>query len=172
MLVLPGEGSDGAVGTLALREVGAYRIVVVDGALDAAGDDHCTRLTAYLLQTGQLLMEVVHHDLRLEADRVLVVLHVAAQLLAGATYVELRVSLDRFDQPVVAVDRRVVRQHVNDEALLDRLLHRVGMERQVLSVAALLNRRAKDLQRLVLRRGGEGEVAGVAAVASSTPSAG
>ena len=97
MLVLPGEGSDGAVGTLALREVGAYRIVVVDGALDAAGDDHCTRLTAYLLQTGQLLMEVVHHDLRLEADRVLVVLHVAAQLLAGATYVELRVSFDRLD---------------------------------------------------------------------------
>ena len=55
-----------------------------------------------------------------------------------------------------------MRKHVDDEALLDRLLHRVGMERQVLSVAAFLNGCAEDLQGLVLWGGRESEVAGVA----------
>ena len=76
--------------------------------------------------------------------------------------VELRVVLDLLDQLVVAVHRRVVLEHVEDEALLDRLLHRVAVEGPVLHLAVGLRLRlAEHLQRLVLRRGGEGEVAGV-----------
>ena len=90
-----------------------------------------------------------------------VVLHVAPQLLSRSLGVELRVPLHRLHQPVVAVDRCVVRQHVDDEPLLDGLLHRVGVEGNVFRSATLRDGRAEYLQRLVLGRRGEGEVAGV-----------
>ena len=108
-------------------------------------------------------MEVVHHDLGLEADRVVVALDIAAQLLLRLLRVELRVVLGLLDQLVVAVHRRVGLEHVEDEALLDRLLHRVAVEGPVLDLALGIGRQrlAKHLQRLVLGRGGEGEVAGV-----------
>ena len=52
-------------------------------------------------------------------------------------------------------------EHVEDEAFLDRLLHRVAVEGPVLDLARLAGRLAEDFQRLVLRRGGEGEIARV-----------
>ena len=94
--------------------------------------DHRAGLAADLVQRQHLLVEVVDHDLGLEPDRVVVALDVAAQLLLRALGVELRVVLDRLHQLVVALDRRVVLEHVEDEALLDRLLHRVAVERPVL----------------------------------------
>ena len=115
----------------------------------------------YLAQAGHLLVEVVNHDLRLEADGVVVVLHVASQLLAGTLDVELRVSPHRLDETVVAVDRRVVLQHVDDEAFLDRLLHGVDVEWEMPDVPALWRRVAEDFQGLVLGGGCKGEVAGV-----------
>ena len=107
---------------------------VLDGALDAARHHHRPRLPADLVQRQHLLVEVVHHDLGLEPDGVVVALDVAAQLLLRPLGVELRVALDRLDQLVVAVDRRVVLEHVQDEALLDRLLHRVAVEGAVLDL--------------------------------------
>ena len=106
-------------------------------------------------------MEVVHHDFGLHADGVLVVLDVAAQLLPGPLGVELRVALRRLDQPVVAVHRRVVLQHVNDEAFLNRLLHAVDVEREMSDLLPGGFRRAEYLQRLALWGRREGEVAGV-----------
>ena len=72
-----------------------------------------------------------------EPDRVVVALDVPPQLLLGPLGVEFRVVLDRLDQLVVAVDRRVALQHVEDEALLDGLLHRVAVEGPVFDLAAL-----------------------------------
>ena len=132
VLRLAGERDDRAVGALALDEVGADRVEVLERALDARADDHRARLAADLVQGEHLLVEVVDHDLGLDADRVVVALDVVAELLACPLDVELRVGLDGLDEPVVAVDRRVAREHVEDEALLDRLLHRVGVERPVL----------------------------------------
>ena len=66
-------------------------------------------------------------------------LDVAPQLFGRALGVEFRVGLDRLDEPVVAVDRRVVAQHVQDETFLDRLLHRVAVERPVLDLVAFVN---------------------------------
>ena len=103
----------------------------MDGALDAVGHHHRPRLAPDLPKPDRLLMEVVHHDFGLVPDRALVVLHVAAQLLTNPLCVELWVALHRLDQPVVAVHRRVVRQHVDDEAFLDRLLHAVDVERDM-----------------------------------------
>ena len=57
-----------------------------------------------------------------------------------------------------------MRQHVQDEALLDRLLHGVAVEGVAPDRAVrpgLRVRLAEDFQRLVLRRRGEGEVARV-----------
>ena len=88
-----------------------------------------------LLGGQHLLVEVVHHDLGLEPDRVVVALDVAAQLLLRLLGVELRVVLDLLDQLVVAVHRRVALEHVEDEAFLDRLLHRVAVEGPVLDLA-------------------------------------
>ena len=171
VLVLAREGDDGLVRALALRQVVADGVEVLDGPLDAAGHHHRPRLPADLVQRQHLLVEVVHHDLGLEPDGVVVALDVAAQLLLRPLGVELRVVLDLLDQLVVAVDRRVVLEHVEDEALLDRLLHRVAVEGPVLDLAVGLRLGlAEDLQRLVLGRGGEGEVAGVGQQLLAPPS--
>jgi hypothetical protein len=61
-----------------------------------------------ILPAGHLLVEVVHHDLGLEPDRVLVALDVATQLLLRLLGVELGVVLHGLDQLVVALHRRVV----------------------------------------------------------------
>ena len=108
VLVLAGEGDDGLVRALALDQVVADGVVVLDGPLDAAGDHHRPRLAADLVERDHLLVEVVDHDLGLEPDGVVVALDVAAQLLLRPLGVELRVALDLLDQLVVALDRRVV----------------------------------------------------------------
>ena len=161
VLVLAGEGDYGLVGTLALRQIVADGVVVADGALNAARDHHGPRLPAYLAKPDHLLVEVVHHDFGLQADGVLVVLDISAQLLPGPLGVELRVVSRRLDQPVIAVYRRVMLQHVDDEVFLNRLLHGVDVEGDVPGLVSLGDRRAEDLQRLVLGRRREGEVAGV-----------
>ena len=116
-----------------------------------------------ILALGQhLVEEVVDHDLGLEPDRVAAALDEAAQLLLRLLHVELRVLLHGLGEPVVAVHRHVVGEHVEDEALLDRLLHGVAVEGVVPDRAVGPRLRgAEDLQGLVLRGGGEGEVAGV-----------
>jgi hypothetical protein len=48
---------------------------------------------------------MIGHDLGLEADRVVIALDIAAQLLGGALGIEFRIGFDGLDQPVVAVDR-------------------------------------------------------------------
>ena len=115
-----------------------------------------------LLKVHHLFVEMVDHDLGLEADGVLVTLDVAAQLPPGALGVELRVLLHVLDQPVVAVHGGVVLQHVHDEALLDSLLHRVAVEGAMGDLAMGLGIGVpEELQGPVLGGRGESEVAGV-----------
>ena len=52
----------------------------------------------------------------------------------------------------------MVPEHVQDETLLDGLLHRVAVEGPVLGLATRLEGLAEDLQGLVLGGGREGEV--------------
>ena len=135
VVLLTRERDDRAIGALAVDEVRLERLVVLHRALDAARHDHRAGLTLDLLERDHLLVEVVDHDLGLEADRGVVALDVAAQLLARPLHVELGVALDGLDQLVVAVDRRVALEHVEDEALVDGLLHRVAVERPVRDLA-------------------------------------
>jgi hypothetical protein len=106
-------------------------------------------------------VEVVDHDLGLEPNSVPVALNVGPQLLRRSPGVELRVVLNGLDQLVVAVDRHVVGQDVDDEAFLDRLLHRVDVERTMRRLPGIVVGRAEDFQRLVLRGRGERKVTGV-----------
>ena len=161
-VVVAREGDDGPVGALALVQIVADGMEVPDGALDAVGDDHRPRLAADPVLGDDLLVEVVDHDLGLEADRVVVALDEAPQLLLRLAGVELGVVLHLLGEPVVAGHRGVVLQNVQDEALLDGLLHRVAVECKVPHRAVGLRvGLAEDLQRLVLRGGSEREVAGV-----------
>ena len=160
--MLAGESDDGLVRALPGLQVVADGVEVLDCTCDAVGDHHRPRFAADPPLSDDLVVEVVDHDLRLQPDRVVVPLDEASQLPLRLLDVELRVVLHPFRQLVVAHHRRVVLQHIEDEALLDRLLHRVGVEGAVLDGAVGLRVRSpEDLQRLVLRRGREGEVAGV-----------
>ena len=162
VLVLAGERHDGPVRALALEQVALDGVIVLDRPGYAAGHDHCPGPAAYLPESRHLLVKVVHHDLGLEPDGVVVALNVAPQLLLGLARVELGVRLDGLHQPVVAVHGGVRPEHVQDEPLLDSLLHGVAVEGEMPDLAVALRERvAEHLQRLVLRGGGEGEVAGV-----------
>jgi hypothetical protein len=94
---------------------------MLDRALDPVGHHHGPRLPADLVEREVLLEEVVDHDLRLEPDGVIVALDVTPELLPRALGVELRVALHGLDQLGVAVDRRVVAEHVEDGADLGEL---------------------------------------------------
>ena len=156
--MLAREGHEGLIRALACQQVLPDRVVVLNRARDAVGHHHRAGLAADLVERHHLVVEVVHHDLGLELDGLLVALDVTAQLLLGAFRVELGIPLDRLDELVVARDRRVRPQHVQDEALLDRLLHGVAVKRAVLPLPARVVRLTEDLQRLVLGRGGKGEI--------------
>ena len=105
---------------------------------------------------------MVDDDGGLLGDGVLVVLDVPAELPLGSLGVELGVVVDALDHVEVPVDRRVVGQHVHDEAFLDGLLHRVVVERQVFHRAVRLRVRGpEELEGLVLGSGGERKVGGV-----------
>ena len=162
VLSFAGECDDGTVRVVVLLDVGADGVVVFDGAVHAVGDHHGAGLAVDLAGPEYRLVEVVHHDLGFAGDRVPVPFDVPAQPALGAFGVELRVVVNRFHESEVTVDGGVAAQHVEDEALLDGLLHRVRVERQVLDGAIWLRRGvAEQLEGLVLRRGREGEVAGV-----------
>ena len=87
-------------------------MVVQDGSLNPAGHHHGPRLAAYLALGDHLLVEVVHHDLGLEPNGVLVPLHKAAQLLLRLLDVKFRIVFDGLDELIVALDRCVVGQHI------------------------------------------------------------
>ena len=67
-----GEGDDGQIGAFALLEISLDRVEILDGPLDAAGDDHGSRLAVDLSLAEHLLVEMIHHDLGLLPDGMLV----------------------------------------------------------------------------------------------------
>ena len=103
-------------------------------------------------------MKMIEHDLGLLPDRVLLPFHVGTKLFGCALRVELRVILDGLDELVIGVDRNVVRENIKDELLLDRLPHRVAVERAVLDDAVNRVGVTEGFERLVLGRGGKREI--------------
>jgi hypothetical protein len=81
VLVLAREGNDRLVRTLALRQVRLDGMEVLDGPRNPARDHHRARLSADLPGRQHLFMEVIHHDLGLELDRVVVALATSQEQL-------------------------------------------------------------------------------------------
>ena len=161
-LVLTGESDDGSVPAFPLLQVVPDGVEVLDRARDSVGDHHRPGFPADLALPQHLIVEVVDHDFRLQADRVITAFDEPPQLLLGLFDIELRVVLHRLGQLVVALHGGVMGEHVQDEPLLNRLLHGVTVEGEVLDRAVgLRSSVAEDLQGLVLGGGREGEVAGV-----------
>ena len=102
---------------------------ISDRPLDTAGDHHRARLAADLVERDHLLLKMVDHDFGLQPDRMVMTFDVMPQLLVGALAIELGIVFDLLYELIVAVDRRVILQHIADEAFIDRLFHRVAMER-------------------------------------------
>ena len=129
-LGLAGEGYDGLVAALALLQVVADGVEVLDRALDAVGDDHRPRRAADLVLASTCSWK---WSTMISAFRRIAWSWPSTKrrsffwaLLTSNS----RVVLHRLGQLVVAGHRRVVGQHVQDEALLDRLLHGVACERR------------------------------------------
>ena len=106
-------------------------------------------------------MEVVHHDLSLETDRMIVALDIVAEFLGSTPDIELWIGFDRLDELVIAIDRHVVLEHIEDKALLDGLLHCVAVEGSVFGLSITGDRLAENLQCLVLGSCCECVVAGI-----------
>ena len=145
-------------------------MVIVDAPLDAAGDDHGSGLAADLSLSDDLLVKVADHHIRLFRDGERLAFHKGAQLLLRLLLVEHWVIFHNFFEPVIAVDGRVVFQHVQNETFLNSLLHGVDVERPMLHLALLIENRvaigvdnqgAEGFQRFVLRRGCKGKIAGI-----------
>ena len=150
---LAGEGAQHAdVADAVLGAVLVERPLVPQGVEPGGGDHHRLRLAADL--GGDVVAEVVDDHVGALGEVVLVQRDEPGDGGAGAGLVELGVVGDRLVDLEVGVVGDVVGEHVVDEALLDRLAHRVQVERLVL---ARLAPPPEQLERAALRGGGERE---------------
>ena len=159
-VLLARERDERPVGEPPLADDLADGEMVLDGAFDVLRHHQRLGVSAETVVAEQVRVEMAHHHVGLLGDRLGLALHEPAQLLLRLLAVVRGIVPRAFDDLVVAPERRVVRQHVKDEPLLDRLFHRVEVERMETAVLAL---HPEPLQRLPLRRGGEREVGRVRA---------
>ena len=144
-------------------QIGLEGIEILDRTLDAIADHHCPCLTADLALGDHLLVEMIHHDLGFKPDGVVVAFHIPPQLFLGLLGVKLRIVFHLRHQLVIAIDRRVGLEHIEDETLLHRLLHRVTVKGPMFHLALAVGRERfpEHLERLVLGSCGKSEVAGI-----------
>ena len=156
---LPRERHQGPKWVSLLLDVLCNRFLPPEGLQAAADDDHRLGVTAQ--QRLYVGAEVLHHDLDLLGDVVRMEPHPTHQPLHGCAAFHLRVIhlLPVVGQAEGSFVAGVVLQHVEDEALLNRLPHRVHMERfgLVLVTHGLIGLRRSAEQLDSLRLGGRGE---------------
>ena len=160
--MLAGKGNDCLVWAFTLSQVVGNGMEVFYCAVNTARHQHGPRLSADLAGSKHLFVEMIYYNFRLFADSVFVAFDITAQLLLCSFFVECRVIFYFLDQFVIAGNRRVVAQHVQDETLLDGLLHGIAVEWQVSHHAVRLwLLYSENLQCLVLGRGSKSKIAGV-----------
>ena len=129
---------------------------VTNSVQTTAGDDHRLGLAANSVHG--LADKMIDHDLHFLVDRVFVEIDERLEQRRRLLAVVPWVFLNLLEQIPVRFVCRVILQHVEDEAFLDGLPHRVEAERLELAVFPF---EAKQFQRLGLGCGGEGEGADV-----------
>ena len=107
-------------------------------------------------------MEVVNHNLGFQPYGVVMAFHIPPELLLRLLGIEFRIILYCFDQFVIAFDRGVAFEHIEDKAFLNRLLHAVAVKGKMLHFAVRAGKGLSEhLEGLILGRDRKGEVAGV-----------
>ncbi len=134
---------------------------ILDGTLDTAGNDHGPCLPSYLVKGYYLFVEMVHHDLGLEVDGIIMALNIPAELFLRSLGIKLGIFLHGLNEFVVAVHWCVITEHIQDEAFLYGLFHSVAVEGTVFYLSGILVGPAEELQGLVLGSGCKGEVTGI-----------
>ena len=122
----------------------------------ARSHHHRLRLSLHGIQGD--LAELLHDDLRLLVDDVLVIVMIGFHGFRGGCLLIGGVLRDAFLDFVGHAIRGVLQQHVLDEALLDGLKHRIDVEGTVLVIfrcTTFFHQHTEGLQRLGLGRGGE-----------------
>jgi len=133
-------------------------MIVFNTAFNTAGNDHRTRLSTDLSLGNNLLMEVADHHIRFFGDGKRLALHKGTQLFLRLLLVKQRIIFHRLFQPIESVDRRIVFQHIQNKAFLNRLLHGVYVERAMFNLTGIHICITEGFQRLILRRSGKGKV--------------
>ena len=132
---LAAEGDQGLdVRVAVLVQVGVEGLLVAHRVQARAGDHH--RLGAAADLVARVGAEVLDHHLGLLGDVVGVQAHVAGERLGGLLLLDLGVVRDRLDEAVVGLVGGVVGEHVEDEALLDRLTRAVEVKGHRFAVGA------------------------------------
>ena len=142
-----GERHEGFDVIVLLLDVVVEAQFVAHGLQARTGDHHRLRPPTNLVAGERL--KVFHHHPRFLVDVVRMELHIPRQSAGGLLAFHVGVFVARLEQLVVAVVGNVVSQHVQNEAFFNGLAHGVAMGGFAIA--------PEDLERLVLRRGGEGE---------------
>ena len=123
-----GERHQRLEGRIGLFQSSAYGKEVADGAFDIARHHHGLGFALQLLGLPYAGREVIDHDLGLHLNGPWAGFYKCFELLLGLGGIEQRVVLHRLLYLVVALVRGVLFQHVEDELLLDGLLHGIQVE--------------------------------------------
>src|ERR1700732_968110 len=111
---------------------------ILDRSFDAAGNHHCSRMPANLIECNYLIVKVIDHNFSLHPNGMVAALDVSPQLLLGSSNVEFWIAFDLLNEFVVALDRRVVTKHIQYETLLNCLFQRCAVKWAVLDLPANL----------------------------------
>ena len=150
---LAGEGDQRPDPGIALPgHVVLERLAVFHRALPGRRDDHGLGRAAQLLHDR--CPEVLHDDLHPLGDIGVVQLHEPGDLPLGGVRLAARVLLDLLVDPVERLVLRIVLEHVQDEALLDGLLHGIDVARLPLALGI---QATEEMDGRRLRRGRERE---------------
>ena len=156
--MLTREGYDWPVRAAQLLEGVIDGIKVVYRSHYAAGHDHRSRLTPDLLQCNHLVKKVVDNDFGLLLNRSLIAFDISSQPLCRTPGIKFRIARNRLDEAIVTSNWCIRLQHIENEPLFDRLLHRVCMERAMLSLTVLNKGITEHFESFVLGRGREGKI--------------
>ena len=137
------------------------RKVVAHAVEPGAGDQHGAPLSVD--GVGSDLQEVIKANLGLGIDRVRLEVYVRRKRPHGLASLVLLVVLNGLDELEVALECGVVLQHVQDEPLLNSLMHAIRVKGHV---TALLIFAPEEFEGLVLRGGRKREVGDVCLLAA------
>ena len=103
---------------------------------------------------------MIQHDFRLGINRLLRTLHISFQTALCLFTVKLRIIFNRFSDLIKTFISGVIRNHIQNKAFFNRLLHGIKVERLKFTIRLFLT---EFFQSAVFRCGGESKIRRIAA---------